>query len=343
MSEELIPEEQNQEVTVAASTEVQLADEQETVGFELALPTYTDVTDEKVLHNIREVFPDFSYDASADFARQFADPKQLVAYVSQTMQDIKDKQQFGVAQRLVTNGAALAYFWTMGDVVNKTLERASYGNGAVGQIAAELKKSVPYVYQIRAVATQLTKQDAYLLGMRECCSTTTLRKLAQIRDADRRRQIIDIFIQETQDMSDAPRMERATKAFRVAINEALKRVDVIEQDTTNPTAVVDNDAELVNASYAAAMEVLRLLRKETKKLSQEATVEQICDALADFAVTETVPNAEDWVNRFHEEVESVKTIVETTKEYLDDIIVELNSALHTEVIHNDDTDSELDI
>ena len=122
-------------------------------------------------------------------------------------------------------------------------------------------------------------------------------------------------------MSDAPRMERATKAFRVAINEALKRVDVIEQDTTNPTAVVDNDAELVNASYAAAMEVLRLLRKETKRLSQEATVEQVCDALADFAVTETVPNAEDWVNRFHEEVESVKTIVETTKEYLGDSVV----------------------
>ena len=342
MSEDLIPDE-SAELTVAASTEVQLADEHETVAFELALPTYADVTDEKVLHNIRDVFPDFAYDASADYARQFADPTQLVAYVSQTMNDIKEKQKVGVAQRLVTNGAALAYFWTMGDVVNKTLEKASYGNGAVGQIAAELKKSVPYVYQIRAVATQLTKQDAYLLGMRECCSTTTLRKLAQIRDADRRRQIIDIFIQETQDMSDAPRMERATKAFRVAINEALKRVDVIEQDTTNPTAVVDNDAELVNASYAAAMEALRMLRKETRRLSQEATVEQVCDVLADFAVTETVPNAEDWVTRFHTEVDEVKTILETTKEYLDDIIVELNSALHTEVIRNNDNDSELDI
>lgn len=65
MSEETTPE-QPQGLTVAASTEVQLADEQEAVGFELALPTYADVTDEKVLHNIRDVFPDFSYDASAD-------------------------------------------------------------------------------------------------------------------------------------------------------------------------------------------------------------------------------------------------------------------------------------
>jgi hypothetical protein len=344
MSEELIPD--TQEETLPAATQqmdMQIADEQEAVSFELALPTYADVTDEKVLKNIRDVFPDFTYDATADFARQFADPKQLVAYVDATMASIKDKQTTGIAQRLVTNGAALAYFWTMGDVVNKTLEAAPYGNGAVGQIAEALHKSVPYVYQIRAVATQLTKQDAYLLGMRDCCSTTTLRKLAQIRDADRRRQIIDIFIQETQDMSDAPRMERAVKAFRVAINEALKRVDAIAQDTTNPTAVVDNEAELVNASYAAAMDALRALRKETRKLSNEEAVCQICDSLADVAVTETVPNAQDWVDRIKEETESVKTQVEAVRGYLDDILRELDSVLHIEVLRNNDTDSELDI
>lgn len=335
--------EETTDLTAAPANEVMLADEQDTMSLELALPTYADVTDEKVLRSVREVFAGFTYDPSADYARQFQDPKQLAQYIMATTKEIKDKQIDGVSQRLIINSASLVKFWCMGAVANKTLEEASYGNGAVGQIAAEMKKSVPYIYQLRAVATQLTLQDAFLLGMRECCSTTTLRKLAQIRDADRRRQIIDIFIQETQDMSDAPRMERATKQFKVAINEALKRVDAIEQDTTNPETVVDNEAELVNTAYANAMDALRLLNKETKKLSLEETVYQVCDALGDFAITESVPNAADWLQRFKEEVSAAKTQAQQALNNLDDIMTELDSALHVEVLTNNDTDSELDI
>jgi hypothetical protein len=342
MSEELI--EETTELTVAPSADIMIADEQDTVALELALPTYKDVTDEKVLTYVRGVFSGFTYDPSADYARQFSDPKQLAQYVEATMDEIKDKQTDAVSQKLSVNSASLVRFWAMGAVVNKTLEEASYGNGAVGQIASELKKSVPYIYQLRSVATQLTLQDAFLLGMRECCSTTTLRKLAQIRDADRRRTIIDVFIQETQNMSDAPRMERATKQFKVAINEALKRVDVLAQDTANPGTEVDDEAELVNAAYAAGMDALRLLNKETRKLSVEETVYQICDALGDFAITESVPNAEDWLQRFKEEVSAAKTQAEAARDNLNDILTELESALHVEVITtNDDADSELDI
>jgi hypothetical protein len=91
------------------------------------------------------------------------------------------------------------------------------------------------------------------------------------------------------------------------------------------------------------MDALRALRKETRKLSNEEAVCQICDSLADVAVTETVPNAQDWVDRIKEETESVKTQVEAVRGYLDDILRELDSVLHIEVLRNNDTDSELDI
>lgn len=339
---ELVPDEVT-DITVATSADIVLADEQDMQGLELPLPTYADVTDDKIMLEVRRVFGGFTYDDTTDYSKEFKDPEEVADYADDCLGQIKDVQTQGTAVKLTKSSAALAYFWFLGAKINNVLEHAKYGNGAVNKIAARMKKSVPFVYQIRAVATNLTRQDAYLLGMRECCSTTTLRKLAQIRDADRRRQIIDVFINETQDMADATRMERAVKAFRMAINEALKHVDTIEQDTTNPEAVVDSDAELVNASYAAAMEAIRLLNGATKKLAAEETVFKVCDAMGDLAITETVPNADDWLARIKEEITAAKNQALTAKSNIDDMLVELDSALQIEVLRNETTDGELDI
>lgn len=331
------------DIVVANSDDIMLADEVDAVGFAIALPTYADVTDEKVIRMVREECPGFTFDANLDYSKQFADPDQLADYTEEALDQVHELQQNGTALKLTKSSAALVYFWRTGYVVNYALEHASYGNGAVNKLATKLNKSVPYLYQIRAVATNLTMQDAFLLGMRECCSTTTLRKLAQIKDDDRRRVIINAFIEDTKDMTDATKTERAVKAFRQAINEALKRVDVIEQDTTNPEAVVDSDAELVNASYAAAMDAIRNLNKDTKKLSQEEEICSICDALGDLAVTESVPNAQDWVDRIKEEITHAKEQAVAARDNLNDLLVELDSALHIEVLRDESSDLDLDV
>jgi hypothetical protein len=259
------------------------------------------------------------------------------------MRDIHEKQHAGLTAKITHSSAALTRFWAMGYVVDETLNKASYGNGAVGRIASMLGKSVPYIYQIRAVATQLTMQDAFLLGMRECCSTTTLRKLAQIKDDDRRRQIIDIFIEETHDLADATRIERAVKAFRLAINEALKHVDTLQQDTTNPEAVVTSAEELAGPSYANALNALKQLKKETKKLSLEDTVYQICDALGEFAITESVPNAQQRLDELKEEANAAKQQALQARDNINDILTEVESLLHVEVLKNEDPELDLDI
>jgi hypothetical protein len=321
------------ELQTTDSTDL-ITEEQDDTGLNLALPTYNDVTDDKVLKLIRDVFTGFTFDSTADYSKQFQAPEQLAQYMGATLEEIRDKQQIGAKVKLANTSAALGRFWCMGSVVNNTLEHAAYGNGACTQIAKLMGKSVPYVYQIRAVATQLSLQDCFLLGMRDGCSTTTLRRLAQIKDKERCKQIIKVFIDETQDMSDAPRIERATKAFKLAINEALKHVDMIEQDTTNPTAVGEDLAELVNASYAAAMEAIKLLKKETKKIATEETVYAICDALGDFAITEAVPDAEEWLRKFKEALQEAKDQAVQARSNIDDILTEVESALRVEVLTN---------
>lgn len=318
------------ELQVYEAGELQL-DEQDDLIVKLKLPTYADVTDEKVLRYIRDVFKGFTFNAADDFSKQFVDPEQLVDYIKATISEISEGQKIGETVKLNNASAALARFWILGYVVDQTIAKASYGNGACQRIAKAINRSIPYVYQLRAVGTRLTLQDAYLLGMREGCNTTTLRRLAQIRDQDRCRQIITAFIDATQDTSDIINIERATKAFKQAILQALKPQNELDEATTNPVDVVDA-AELVSEEYGAADTAIARVMKETKYLSVEENIIQLCDALDNFYIMANVPNAADRLSELKARAEDAKDRAQVTIEYLGDFVDAVDRLLHVEVL-----------
>lgn len=307
-------------------------EEQEDLIVKLALPTYKDVTDEKIIKSIREVYHGFTFNASEDYGRLFSDADGLAAYIKDTMTDIGEHQKIGQVAMRTSNSASLARFWAMGFAADKAISQSSYGNGACKRIADLINKSVPYVYQVRAVGTRLTLQDCFLLGMREGCNTTTLRKLAQIRDQDLCRQIITAFIESTQDTSDVINIERATRAFKQAIRDALKPDTSIEESTTNPTEAPENLEEIAGPAYVAGLAAVKKIIRETKFFSNEDNVCAVCDAMADFAIVDSVPDAERLLTEFKTNVEEAIHQSKKMMEYLDDILVELNSCTAVEVL-----------
>ena len=297
----------------------------------IALFTYEDITHDKIARSMREMFKGFSCDDNVDIAKEFKDIKQLAGYASKTLQDIQSVQNDGETVKIAHTSVALTRFWYLGRDIDNALKSASYGNGAVNQLAAAMKKSVPYVYQLRDVAKQLTEEDCFLLGMRGC-TTTTLRRLAQIKDRDVAKQIIVAFINDTQDTTDVTRIERATRSFKTAINDACSKVNLLDQSTTNPEEVVDDPALLVNPSYAEAVKIVDDLERKLKKMTSEEYVCKVCDTLADFAVTESVPNAQQRLDEFKERIKEVQAMVKVVTEYLSDIDRELTSVSKVEVI-----------
>lgn len=319
------------DLVILENGEVALS-EQDDLIVKLKLPTYADVTDDKIIKCIRDVFHGFTFDRMADFGKQFVDPEQLVAYIKDSIGDIADRQKIGETVKLTNSSASLARFWVLGYIIDRTIAQSSYGNGACKQIADAINRSVPYIYQLRAVGTRLTLQDAFLLGMREGCNTTTLRKLAQIRDQDCCRQIIQAFIDATQDTADVINTERATKAFKQAIQQALKPQNELEEATTNPTDVVDDLAELVSEEYGKADTAIARILKETKYLSVEENIIQLCDAFDDFYIMPSVPNAEDRLSEIKARAEDAKQRALTTIEYLSDLRDAIDRFLQVEVL-----------
>jgi hypothetical protein len=329
MSEEL---EEQTSLQIYDAAELATLEDQEDLVVKLKLPNYADVTDATVIKGIREVYSGFTFNASEDFSKIFTDPDKLADYIKDTISDISEKQKNGQVVVRTSNAASMARFWAMGYAIDKAISGSSYGNGACKVIAERINRSVPYIYQLRSVGTRLTLQDCFLLGMREGCNTTTLRKLAQIRDQDLCRQLITTFIESTRDTSDVIAIERATHAFKQAIRDALKPDNVLEEATTNPTESSENLEDIAGTAYVAGLSAVKKIIKETKFFSNEENVCSVCDAMADFAIVESVPDAEQLLSDFKVEVEEAINQSKKMMEYLDDMLVELNSLMSVEVL-----------
>lgn len=308
-----------------------ITEDQDETCSNLELPTYKDVTEATIARSMRDMFKGFSCDANVDIAKEFKDIDQLAGYANKTLEDIRDVQNNGESAKIMHTSVALTRFWYLGRDIDNALKSSVYGNGACNKLAAKMKKSVPYIYQLRDVAKQLTKEDCFLLGTRGC-TTTTLRRLAQIKDRDVAKQIISAFITDTQDTSDVTKMERATRAFKAAINDACKKVNLLDQSTTNPEEVVDDPSVLVNPSYGEAIKVVDDLERKLKKMTSEEYVCKVCDTLADFAITESVPNAQQRLDEFKARITEVQAMVKVVTEYLADIDRELTSVAKVQVL-----------
>ena len=328
MAEEL---QEQTELQVYNPQELQL-DEQDDLIVKIKLPTYADVTDDKVIRSIRDVFHGFTFNAADDFGKQFVDPDQLVEYIQQTVADINEHQKIGTVAKITNTSASLARFWVMGYIVDRAITQSTYGNGACQRIAKAINRSVPYVYQLRSVGTRLTLQDCFLLGMREGCNTTTLRRLAQIRDQDRCRQIITAFIDATQNTEDIINIERATKAFKQAILQALKPQNQLDEATTNPADVSEDLASLVSEEYATCANALARVMKETKYLSIEDNIVQLCDALDNFYIMPSVPDAQSRLDELKAKAEEAQERLKTAMEYMGDFDDAIDRLLHVEVL-----------
>ena len=128
------------------------------------------------------------------------------------------------------------------------------------------------------------------------------------------------------------KVERATRSFKTAINDACKRVDLLAQSTTNPDEVVEDMSALVGPSYGDTMKALSDLASKLKKLGTEEYVCHICDTFADFAITKSTPNAQQYLDEMKTKLAEVQEIVKTVTEYLGDISREMDSLSKVEVI-----------
>lgn len=308
------------EIEVYQDSSLAIVDEAEDSAMQasLMLPGYDAVNDQKVLKSVKDVFKGFDYDAGGSV---FASADDMAVYMENTMESIRDVRKKADTWHILQKAAAMARFWYLGDTLDKTLQRSDYGTAAISRLAACLKKSQTYIYQIRAVATRLTAVDCYLLGIRGV-ETSHLRKLAQIKDDDTRHAILQAFIDGYSDTADPESAEKAKRQFIAALN-ASQKVNAIDVTTTDPSGEDGVDDDMAPEA-AAAVKELNKMQKWADRLGGNE-MDKFCTTMGSFFVSDSVPDAEDRLAAIKELATGVKQSLLIAIDNIRNVISEIDS------------------
>lgn len=303
---------------------MQLQDTQEdgNMSAVISLPSSVDMTDSKVLSSVKSVFGGFDRLGHT----RFSDIETLASYALCTIESIKQVRMAADTEQLERKAAAMARFWYLGETLDNALKGDTYGTAAVNRLAIALKVSVPYVYQIRAVAVKLTAVDCYLLGMRGMDSTH-LRMLTRIKDDTTRRAVIDTFISMVKDTSDEDLLRDAKKKLVAAVNtnQAITPEDLVSTDP------MQSQQTSVTPEYDAAIKQLTDWLRMLKKPASEKCVNDICTVLAEFYLMQNVPEAEARLDYVKLHAEELMSTINALRINLDDIQRELESVAEMEL------------
>lgn len=306
----------------------------------ISLPSYDDVDDKKAAGYIKDVFKGFTFDASADFAKKFSSMDMLANYVQESLTDIRKVRNQAEMSEVLQRGACLARFWCLGKALSKALNEGEYGTGAGSRLATQLGKSVPYIYQIKAVGERLTLTDCFLLGVRGC-DTTTLRGLAQIKDDDTRKSIIQAFVDSFMEYTDEASRMRAKASLVASINANRKaKAGYIEEANSDPATGAS--PVLVSETYQEAMENINAWQKYLLKPSNASVTEALIRALTNFFITESTPDAQSHLTAIKGEADQLKVTIQAVKNNLDDILIQLDSFAANEVLVDKDDEGDLE-
>ena len=317
-------------------------DEQEDQSLQdvIALPDYEMTTEQKVLESVKKAFRGFDPEAFCTTTTRFSSTEALAVYTQSTMEDIKNVRKSAEASQLAHKAAAMARFWYLGLTIDNALKAGDYGTAAVSQLATALRKSVPYIYQIRAVAARLSVVDCYLLGVRGLDSTC-LRKLAQVKDDCTRQQIAKAFIEHIKDTSDPDKLLQGRKQFITAINAAMT-MDAGDMAGSNPMEIGDSTEQeaAVSPEYAKVMRSLRMWEGYLKKFTNEKTVSELCDTAADFYLKDDVPDAQTYLDKVTSMADGLVTALRVASANIKTMLEEMESLAECQLTTTNRDDEE---
>lgn len=317
-SGELLPVDNEQEMALAEIDDAQ--DPQ--LAVTINLPTFTDVTDKKVLKDVRDVFKGFEPDTGTSV--RFQEIGTLAQYTKNSMSAIVDVQIRAEECQLCYNAAAMARFWYLGQTIEKALKEGKYGDKAVKKLAAQAGFAESYIYQIKDVAKRLTVTDCYLLGFRKIDSTQ-LRKLAQIKDDAVRRSIIDAFVENYKSTADAAACESARASLKAAVNSALEHAKTKDVDAMTSDPMNGGSEIKVSVAYTETMKFLASVGKNAKALAEDKLSEDAVRAFDYFNLSPEVPDADKHLEEVHTKAEELekrlRQVVENCQAMIESLVV----------------------
>lgn len=287
------------------------------------LPKYEDITEKRVLDELKRVFRGFSFSLDDKVEQSFKSLDQLADFIKAGNEELVKADQSFKREAIIKNGAIMARRWFFGYVLDRCLKKSSYSPGAPEKIAKAAGISVPYLYQYRKVGSSLTIKDAYILGIYDAGWELT-RQLSTIEDATDRTNLIKLYVASIQDFDNLLMREKAKAALRTAIEQLKSDNAVIDSSDVKQLMEAQNLIEDA-PEFCEAKKQLTKLSKVAIKLAKEDYFEELTKVFGDCFLMEDIYNADQLCVDLGALAGDTANKLETAMNLLPDLIKELRS------------------
>lgn len=297
----------------------------------ITLPTEDDITVKKIDDALKAGFDNFTFDENEDMSLQFDDIDAVADYSMRSMKDIREKELKKDSQNRTKNAIIITRLWCLCKTWSDTAAKSKkYGAGAVQKLAAKLGFSQSYMYSLIAVGKNLTKTDAYLLGVREVGSKT-LRDVAAIKDDMVRKTAIREFCENYRETANIKERDEAKRKLVLATGIGSKK-DAFEGDLTANPGAQDNST---TPEYDGVMSAMAAISKIMDKPSKEDFTNNFQQYASNYFMMRDTPGAEMMHGNVIERAKSLRDACLSVQANIDIIIQELDSVISSVLLDNE--------
>ena len=297
----------------------------------ITLPTEDDITVRRIDDLLKASFDNFTFDENADMSLQFDDIDAVADYSMRSMKDIREKELKKDSQNRTKNAVILTRLWCLCKTWSDTAAKSKkYGAGAVQKLAAKLGFSQSYMYSLIAVGKNLTKTDAYLLGVRDVGSKT-LRDVAAIKDDMVRKTAIREFCESYRETANIRERDEAKRKLVLATGIGSKKESFEGDLTANP----GSDKPGTTPEYEGVISAMSSFLRLVDKLSKEDATNTIQQYASNYFMMRDTPGAEEMHADVVEKAKALRDVCISAQANIDIAIKELDSLMCVALIDNE--------
>ncbi len=299
----------------------------------LELPKYGELTDERVVQEMRGVFDGFEYDPDTQVETVFKTVEQIETYAAEVSKELEQADNDFKMAAITNAGAIAAKRWHFGFMISKCLKASKYGEGVANKIAAAANISLPYLYQYRAVGDNLSIRDAYILGMYGA-GWDCIRQVAAVNDPDTRQNLIQYFVQSITDWNNSVAKEQAKEALKSALS--MLKHGPAELDVSSPAKIetaVNFESEA--PEFMEAKKQLQKLMTACRGIVKDNKLSPMLKAFGDCYLADNVPDAEAHLDTLHEDATSALELLQQVESVLPQLKEEVTSLQNMGLSHAD--------
>ena len=311
------------------------------------LPTLDSYTEQKVAHSIQELFKGYTQ-PSAEGMKSI---DTVVNYVTSREKLHSDAIAGVVTGSTKTRGVINACRWDLGHIIDVAMNNPEFGQDVAKNLAEALNVSEQEIHAFRQVHLNMSRVEAYVLGLYGASIRTTM-LIASVQDEAKRKKIISECCNTPLSIMDARAVARHRNKMESILRVALLPTseDTISNEAID-TEMEDEDSNskpLITAQEEKLTKALKVVEKIVSDVKpfRKARVEKDCDALTEFNpedldtgnenVATLMAQLSDALQMAARELNDVEDYIKALREAVDSTIIACSDETPTDYEDNQD-------